>query len=386
MEPERLAIGPEETVLPDGRWKVYEGSVTLRWPSRPTSDRHVVAVAAKRNDVVEGHTPFVLIRANSRQATLIGLPGQPDTNSARLREQVALLLGWEPPREGLPVGGYQNIVDEALRLRADAHHRLTTSRESAVRELEQLQRSILQGCNPAELAAGPADVDAVQQAADHVCGDFYGTMLHQPGNDIWGYIGDASGKSLVPSVFATHVATALRLCLERAASPDHEPGSLHPTESVLDATSRSLGIRRHDYFCTAIVFRIGRDPDDATRGVLTWSQAGHAGPVLPARARVKSLHDGPADAPAGTALGLWGSRAPYPTRQVRLRQGQRAIFMTDGVSDQLSTQQIRRISQDHPKLSARALATRLLRHAMRPAHNGADEPDDRTVMVVGINL
>ena len=370
--------------LEGGIWLLLDGVAEARIVADRNGDTHLAAAIVHPRNTLNGR-PGLRVRGVDGEPVLIRQPDPPagppaGPGSSRDALLLARALGQSARAAG---GGVRDPVDAALLLRADAHAAAASAHLSDLQDLEALQRSLLQNHDPAavERATG-FRIEAVSHAAHRVNGDFHHVLRDRNGH-LWGYVGDASGHGLVPAFFGTYVCSIIRLAIELdAAHHDRTSRPWRAPARVLQYVAGMVEAMRHDYFATAIVFRI--DPGRGNRHpTISWSQAGHPDPVLVDPVPVETLQRCDSRTPSGTALGLQNPQHHYPVSRASLPPGATAVLTTDGIADAVDPGAIRMRIAGNPRRTVLAHATSILQSPHRDAaRQAASHPDDRTVMVV----
>ncbi len=152
------------------------------------------------------------------------------------------------------------------------------------------------------------------QAADELAGDFY-DVFSLGRNSVALVIGDVANKGIAASLMTFSLLSMFRNVAK----------TLKPPCEILESINRSLiaQIKEDAWFATSFYGRL-----NTKTGVLTYSSAGHEQPIWyhADSGKVEKL-----DA-AGYPLGLFKS-FPYETREVELKEGDRIVLYTDGVTD-----------------------------------------------------
>jgi hypothetical protein len=173
--------------------------------------------------------------------------------------------------------------------------------ENEMAAARQVQQVILP--NPNQSFRGFA-VESVYKPAREVGGDFF--QIRQVGDrGLLLVIGDVSGKGLPAAILVSLLIGSIRA----TAKVTHDPVSLlgKLNELIIGHTG--------DGFATAMAAYFAED------GIVTLANAGHLNPYL----------DGnEIDLPGALPLGL-SDGAQYESKQVKLMQGSRLTFLSDGV-------------------------------------------------------
>jgi len=152
------------------------------------------------------------------------------------------------------------------------------------------------------------------QAADELAGDFC-DVFSLGRNSMALIIGDVANKGVAASLMTFSLLSMFRNVAK----------TLKPPCEIMESINRSLltQVKEDGWFATGFYGRL-----NTKNGVLTYSSAGHEQPVW--------YHNETGKAErlevVGYPLGLFKS-FPYETREIQLKQGDRIILYTDGVTD-----------------------------------------------------
>ncbi len=155
------------------------------------------------------------------------------------------------------------------------------------------------------------DLRARLTPANEVGGDLYSFI--QKGDDLYFFLGDVSGKG-VPAAITMSRTVALFQTYARLLD---DPGEIFSI--INDNLARN---NASSMFVTAVMGRLS-----LSDGQLCYVNAGHTPFYLADNRKVEELVK-----PRGMALGVMGGRT-YTPQTVQLKEGQFAIFYTDGVSE-----------------------------------------------------
>ncbi len=181
-----------------------------------------------------------------------------------------------------------------------------TSRQEALLESEVANARAVQQVLLPEHAEGVGgfEIESVYEPAQEVGGDFFQALPVGDGG-LLVVVGDVAGKGLPAAMLVSMLVGAIR----STAAYTH-----NPVEVLAQLNERLLG-RTAGGFSTALAVHIAAD------GALTMANAGHPAPYLDGRE---------IELPGALPLGIdKGSR--YETVQLRLAQGSRLTFYSDGV-------------------------------------------------------
>jgi serine phosphatase RsbU (regulator of sigma subunit) len=246
---------------------------------------------------------------------------------------------------------------------------LRRSRDRLNRELEsagRMQRLILPSGLPSHRSVRFA---AYYQTSRHAGGDYYDVLELGP-NRFGVMVADVSGHGAPAAI----VMAMIRSALHAHPSPDDPPAVLHDLNRHFEYLWDS------SMFATAVYAVL-----DAERRTLRLSCAGHP---LPLRTRALTpVAPLPVDAVMPLLLGELGD---VPCYEEALRQGDRVLFYTDGVTDREAADgnmydhtRLTSVLAEVGSLAPNAIVERLV--ADIDAFAGDHEPeDDETLLIVGI--
>jgi sigma-B regulation protein RsbU (phosphoserine phosphatase) len=243
-------------------------------------------------------------------------------------------------------------------------HKLALKRERLKQELEiaaSLQRSFLP--ESPVLKKNKIRVSAASVAASNIGGDFY-DFADFPGDNVGVVVGDISGKGISGALYMAKVISDFRHVVHTAMSTKE---AFEHLNSVLSRMPRGM-------FLTASYIIA-----DTLTGKLHISVAGHPPAVWLTSEGIKVL-----DASAGPPLGIMP--AEYPSSTVSMNDGDRLIFVTDGVFEARNNKgKILGYKRMVEFLKAHAeepdILNSLLEH-VKGFHGGARMADDLTIVEI----
>ena len=192
-------------------------------------------------------------------------------------------------------------------------HWATARRSHPMSLPAEIQWSILP---PLTFSVGGTTVAGLLEPAYDVAGDCFDYSLN--GNDLDIVVFDAMGHGLASSVLAALAMSAYRHRRREGGHDDPRP-LLEAVDGVI------AGYAHGDSFVTGLAARL-----DIVTGTLTWTSAGHPGPI-----HVRAGHAlPPADAEPAPPLGLlaWAGRdLDLHVTRVDLEPGDGVLLYTDGV-------------------------------------------------------
>lgn len=256
---------------------------------------------------------------------------------------------------------------EVLEQQIERAHRERESRRRQQLELEeaaQIQRALL----PATLVAPDGlTIAASTQSVGSVSGDYYDVIrLDEHRSAIC--IADVMGKGVGAALLMSHLQATVRMLAPEIAEPQQLCKRLNEVVA-------SNGM--HGRFITFFYCII-----DTEKMRITYTNAGHNWPIL-ARAEGNCERLKTED----TVLGTF-SRWNYRQREIDLRNGDRLVLFTDGVTDsedadgnEFGEEQLMRLSADNVHLPAEKLQD-LLRNEI---YSRQSLNDDATLIVVAMS-
>jgi serine phosphatase RsbU (regulator of sigma subunit) len=218
----------------------------------------------------------------------------------------------------------------------------------------EIQRRLLPSSYTAE--GGPFTLAGWLEPAHNAGGDTFDYSIDR--EYLYLSITDAMGHSTVAALLATLTVGSLRNSRRKAASP---------AEQADAANEALLTQARPDQFVTGQIVRV-RLAD----GTAELVNAGHPAPYLLREGRATSL-----SVTSGPPLGVW--QRPYETDSLRLKPGDRLLFITDGYLEHNAVQvdiegTLAATVDRHPRQIVRELAGTIL------DATGGDLRDDATVL------
>jgi len=244
----------------------------------------------------------------------------------------------------------------------------TGERHTAVElaSAHQIQRRLLPGALP---KLPGLQVAAFWEPAGDVGGDFYDAAALGPSGS-WLCIGDVAGKNVSAALLMANVLAHVRAAVYSDMSPSRLCTEVNRELSARMAAGRFVTM----FYCTY----------DASRRLLSYTNAGHVPPVLVRRdGSTCRLHQG------GPVLGVFAQCA-YEHAEIRLDRQDRVVLFTDGINEardgngiELGEERLVQLAAAGRELEARALEGTLVSTAR--AFGGGSFEDDATLIVMAVD-
>ncbi|HEX9745636.1 MAG TPA: SpoIIE family protein phosphatase, partial [bacterium] len=208
-------------------------------------------------------------------------------------------------------------------------------------------------------------------AASELAGDFF-DIIHLGPNTIGLMIGDVVGKGIPGSLMAMSVHAMLM----------NQAGALTPPMKVLERVSDSLyhQVKGDYWYATCFYAKI-----HVTQLTVTYSRAGHELPLWwhCETGETEFLEND------GMPLGIFGNNR-YTTQQVILKEGDRLLFYTDGLTDTVNDagerfghERLNELFRRYSSLSQRNLL-QLIEDQIAEFRGGREQLDDIAIALISV--
>jgi serine phosphatase RsbU (regulator of sigma subunit) len=261
--------------------------------------------------------------------------------------------------------GYRLVVADRIMA---AQLALQRAREAEMASAAAIQRAMLPGTQPDEVAQGQLDMFAHMIPAREVGGDLY-DIVKLDENRIVITIGDVCGKGVPASLFMAITQTVMRLVVR---SGDDLQAEIKAANNLLVANNREQMFTT--LFCGVL---------DVPSGTLTYCSCGHNPPQILRRGEstFESLRN------CGPPMGIVDN-FNYKPRSVTLAPGDLLFLYTDGVTEaenpqsaQFGETRLQEALLETRDQSARAVVEHVVKRVTEFA-NGAAQSDDITCVAV----
>ena len=261
--------------------------------------------------------------------------------------------------------GYRLVVADRVMAAQLAQKR---AHEAEMASAAAIQRAMLPGMQPSDVAEGQLDIFADMIPAREVGGDLY-DIVKLDGNQVVITIGDVCGKGVPASLFMAITQTVMRLVVRTGQDLQAE---------VNAANKMLVANNREDMFTTLFCGVI-----DAPSGTMTYCNCGHNPPLVLRRGEgtFEPLRNcGP---PLGIVEGV-----SYVARSIALAPGDMLLLYTDGVTEAETSQSaqfgMKRLEQAILEMRGHP-ARRVVEHVLKRVAEfakGAPQSDDITCVAV----
>jgi serine phosphatase RsbU (regulator of sigma subunit) len=261
--------------------------------------------------------------------------------------------------------GYRLVVADRVMAAQLAQRR---AHEAEMASAAAIQRAMLPGMQPSDVAEGQLDIFADMIPAREVGGDLY-DIVKLDGNQVVITIGDVCGKGVPASLFMAITQTVMRLVVRTGQDLQAEVNS---------ANKMLVANNREDMFTTLFCGVI-----DAPSGTMTYCNCGHNPPLVLRRGEstFEPLRNcGP---PLGIVEGV-----SYVARSIALAPGDMLLLYTDGVTEAETSQSaqfgMKRLEQAILEMRGHP-ARRVVEHVIKRVAEfakGAPQSDDITCVAV----
>jgi serine phosphatase RsbU (regulator of sigma subunit)/CHASE2 domain-containing sensor protein len=261
--------------------------------------------------------------------------------------------------------GYRLVVADRIMAAQLAQKR---AQEAEMASAAAIQRAMLPGMQPSDVAEGQLDIFAHMIPAREVGGDLY-DIVKLDGNEVVITIGDVCGKGVPASLFMAITQTVMRLVVRSGQGLEAE---------VNAANKLLVANNREDMFTTLFCGVI-----DVPSGTMTYCNCGHNPPLVlrSGESTFEPLRN------CGPPLGVVDDIS-YVPRSIALATGDMLFLYTDGVNEAESSQSalfgMNRLEQailemrGHP---ARMVVEHVIKRVAEFA-KGAPQSDDITCVAV----
>jgi phosphoserine phosphatase RsbU/P len=242
------------------------------------------------------------------------------------------------------------------------------ARQAEMASAAAIQRAMLPGTQPTNLAEGPFDIFTHMIPAREVGGDLY-DIVELPKNRVVISIGDVCGKGVPAALFMAVTQTVMRLVVRSGHDLQAEMGAANDLLVANNSESMFATL-----FCGVI---------DVLSGAMTYCNCGHNPPLL----LRKGASEFESLGACGPPLGLV-ERVTHRPRSIALAAGDMLVLYTDGVieaenhdSAQFGTERLKQILVGMHGQPARRVVERIIERVAEFA-NGAPQSDDITCTAV----
>ena len=261
--------------------------------------------------------------------------------------------------------GYRLVVADRIMAAQLAQKR---AHEAEMASAAAIQRAMLPGMQPSDVAEGQLDIFADMIPAREVGGDLY-DIVKLDGNQVVITIGDVCGKGVPASLFMAITQTVMRLVVRTGQDLQAE---INAANKMLVANNRE------DMFTTLFCGVI-----DAPSGTMTYCNCGHNPPLVLRRGEstFEPLRN------CGPPLGIVDD-VSYVPRSIALAPGDLLLLYTDGVTEAEDSQSaqfgMKRLEQAILEMRGHP-ARRAVEHVIKRVAEfakGAPQSDDITCVAV----